>query len=43
MSAPTMADELARNLEELTALTREARSDRWRETMVPMTREQVGR
>lgn len=39
MSAPTMADELARNLAELTAVTREARADRWRETMVPMTRE----
>ena len=43
MSAPTMAQELARNLEELTAVTREARADRWRVTMVPMTTREVGR
>ena len=39
MSAPTLAEDLARNLAELTAVTREARADRWRETMTPMTRE----
>ena len=43
MSAPTMAQELARNLEELTAVTREARADRWRATMVPMSTREGGR
>lgn len=43
MSAPTMADELARNLEELAAVTREARADRWRVTMEPMTTKENGR
>lgn len=43
MSAPTMADELARNLAELTAVTREARADRWRVTMEPMTTREGGR
>lgn len=43
MSAPTMAQELARNLEELTAVTREARADRWRVTMEPMGSRKVER
>ena len=38
----TLAEEMSRNLEELARVTREARADRWRETMTPMTRE-VGR
>ena len=39
MSMSTLAEEMSRNLEELARVTREARADRWRETMVPMTRE----
>lgn len=43
MSAPTMAEELARNLERLERMTRDARADRWRVTMEPMTSKENGR
>lgn len=43
MTAPTIAYELAVNLEELVRMTRVARADRWRETMVPMTSKENGR
>jgi len=43
MSAPTMAEELARNLERLERMTRDARADRWRVTMVPMSTREGGR
>lgn len=39
----TMAEELARNLERLERMTRDARADRWRATMVPMTTRGDGR
>lgn len=39
----TLSEEMAKNLEELTAVTRDARADRWRETMVPMTTREGGR
>jgi len=42
-SMTTLSEALARNLEELTALTRDARADRWRATMVPMTTREGGR
>ena len=43
MSAPTMAEELARNLERLERMTPDARADRWRVTMAPMTTREGGR
>lgn len=39
----TLTEDLARNLEELTALTRDARADRWRVTMEPMGSRKVER
>ena len=39
----TLSEALAKNLEELTALTRDARADRWRVTMEPMTTKENGR
>lgn len=43
MDRMTMAEDLAANLERLERMTRDARADRWRVTMVPMTTRDGGR
>ena len=43
MDRMTMAEDLAANLERLEQVTRDARADRWRVTMVPMTTRDGGR
>ena len=43
MDRMTMAEDLAANLARLEQVTRDARADRWRATMVPMTTRDGGR